>query len=289
MSPVKRAAAARLSVAAIMVAATILATGCALPIGGSDAPAGDTASDVDGDRAEVVRVIDGDSLELSIDGATVEVRLAGYNAPELFGLGGPSGPPTCNGAAARDALIGELGSQPLLVVGDELDRFGRRLADLVVGGASVVDRLIADGRGLATGDDRSRRDSMKAAAAGRRGLWGDGCGVPVAAGLMIGETHRDPPGRDEENLNDEWVEVVNRSRDAVDLTDWVIRDDTTGHRFRLDGRLAPDGRLRIRSGPGVSSVDDLHLGETFPVWSNHHETVLLVDPAGVVAAWAFLD
>lgn len=59
-------------------------------------------------RAHVVRVVDGDTLDVNIDlGFHVEfrarVRLAGYNAPELHGL------TAVDGKAARDALVDLLG------------------------------------------------------------------------------------------------------------------------------------------------------------------------------------
>lgn len=246
---------------------------------------------VEGEAAELLRVIDGDSVEVDLSGEAVEIRLIGYNAPELYGpaAGGGAQRRTCNGEAARAELAELLETGSLLIAGDGIDRFGRRLADVVVDDRSIRAEMIDRGWGLATDGDPGGRELMKRAADRGLGLWGDGCGSPVETGLEIGPVQVDPPGSDRDNLNDEWVTVVNRSTTPIDLDGWVIRDDTTGHRFALTGALEAEGVLTIRSGRGSDTATDRHLGETFPVWSNNGETVLLVDPAGVVAHWAFID
>ena len=132
-------------------------------------------------------------------------------------------------------------------------------------------------------------ERVKAAAAAGRGIWGAGCGTATFDGLVIGDTQANPPGRDDENLDQEWVDIVNESDRSVDLNGWIIRDQTTSNQFPLLGQLSAGAKLRVRSGQGQSSADDLYLGETFPVWSNSNETVLLVDPDGVIATWLFLE
>jgi micrococcal nuclease len=238
-------------------------------------------------------VIDGDSVELEIDGEEVEVRLLNVNAPELYGPAGPGDGEadlkTCNGLAAKDALALLLDGEPLAVTGTETDRFGRLLADVTAGERSTTVDMIELGWGLATGEDPALRDRMKRAAGDRVGMWGDLCGTPQAFGLAIGETQVNPAGSDRENLNDEWVTLVNQGAEPVDLSGWTIRDDTTSHRYLLQSTLEPGAELTVRSGAGSSTDGDVYLNETFPVWSNRGETVLLVDPKGVLAVWAFVD
>ncbi|MEM9564311.1 MAG: lamin tail domain-containing protein [Actinomycetota bacterium] len=284
----------------LLAAGAFLAGGCTLTIegGGSADPSspsgvgGATLADNGtatgaGPAADVVRLSDGDSGWFLIDGDEVEIRLLGYNAPERFE--GDGGPLSCNGQAAELALADLLAdAEAVEAVGDETDRFGRRLVDLAVDGRSVVDRLVADGRGLATGDDRDGRVAMWAAADAGRGLWGDECGVAAADGLVIERVEADPPGRDEENLNGEVVELVNTGPEAIDLTGWDIRDDSASHRFDLEGTMGPGERLVIRMGAGRSTPGELFLDSGTPVWSNRGDTVLVIDPGGVVAAWYFV-
>lgn len=240
------------------------------------------------DGVELVRLSDGDSGWFLIDGQEVEVRLLGYNAPERFE--GDDGPKSCNGEAATQALADLLAAAEVVSVdGGETDRFGRLLVDLDLDGVSAVDRLVADGRGLAIGERQAGRELMWEAAAAGRGLWGDGCGQPAADGLVVTDVEPDPPGRDEEDLNGEWVDLVNQGSESIDLDGWDIRDDSSSHRFDLAGVLGPGERLRIRTGSGSSGDGELFLGSSSPVWSNRGDTVLVIDPTGVVAAWAFVS
>jgi endonuclease YncB( thermonuclease family) len=260
--------------------------------GGGDGPdrAARSIAPGTGRSARLLRLADGDSGWFEIDGREVEIRLLGYNAPER--LEGDGGPPSCNGEAARAALVGLLdGAATVEAVGDERDRFDRVLVDLAVDGTSAVDRLVATGRGLAIGDDDPyRRDLMREAAALRLGLWGDACGRPAAAGIEVAAVEADPPGRDEDDLNGEWVELVNRGPGPVDLAGWDIRDDSSSHRFDLDGAgtIEPGDTLVVRTGAGRPAPGELFLGSSTPVWSNRADSVLVIDPAGVVAAWAFV-
>ena len=124
--------------------------------------------------ARLVRVVDGDTLSVQITArattrlpgqdvelstAVVEtVRLAGVNAPETRGK--------CEAekAAARAArlfLEDRLRGAKLELVtrGEEREKFGRVIADVEVGGASVTQDLIQ--RGLADPYDGGKRDPMR--------------------------------------------------------------------------------------------------------------------------------
>ncbi|MEL7208628.1 MAG: lamin tail domain-containing protein, partial [Actinomycetota bacterium] len=237
----------------------------------------------------VDRVIDGDSLEVTLDdGTPEEIRLQGINAPELNALGGGR---TCAGEAARDELVAILAGGAVTLSGTEVDRFGRLLADLHVEGRPVDIALVDAGWALAlwSADDGELTATMLAAADAGRGWWGAGCGPPSASGLRIGPTQANAPGDDRDNLDQEWIELVNEGPTAVDLGGWVLRDDTTSNRFSLPSVTVEPGRsLRVVTGIGPDGDDVLHLDEEFPIWSNGGDTVLLIDPEGVVAAYAFI-
>lgn len=258
--------------------------------GGPVAPPKTGAAPPSGARAITIdRVIDGDSLEVLLDdGTPQEFRLEGINAPELNGFDGRR---TCAGETARDELVALLAQGDVAFTGEEIDRFGRRLVVLYVDGRPVDRALVASGWALAlwSADDPELTATMIDAAEGARGWWGPSCGSPAASGVRIGDTQANAPGDDRDHLDEEWVEIVNDGPAPVDLADWVIRDDTTSNRFPLPSvTLAPGARLRVITGSGTDGDGLLHLGEDFPVWSNGGESVLLVDPEGVVAAHAFI-
>ena len=268
-----------------------------------EAPEDENVAELDGPTVTVERVIDGDSLEVRAGSDIVELRLEGYNAPELY-TDDPDGGAdrlTCNGTASKDAVEALLdrAAGPLVLLERDQDRFGRTLGDLIIDGRRVSTTLVSEGEGLATGESRSQREAMKAAADARLGVWSGRCGGAGTVGLQIGDHQVDPPGNDRFNLEDEWVEVINESDGAVSLDGWVLRDDTTGHQFPLSGSLGSRARLTIRTGgePGAEptggGVDGesrtLYLGESFPVWSNAGETIILVDPNGSFVDWRFVD
>ena len=245
----------------------------------------------------VDRVVDGDSLEVLVDGEIIELRLEGYNAPELY-AGGVDGEPdrlTCNGTAAKEGLAAliEAATEPPILLATDTDRFGRTLGDIATGGQSSVEVLINNGHGLATGSSSENRELMKSAADRQIGIWGDQCPKSSVA-FRIADVQNNPDGNDRYNLVDEWVEVVNDDPVAQSLDGWVLRDDTTGHQFELTGTLQPGATLTVRSGGDRSDTSlggsnpTIYLGESYPVWSNSGETVILTDPTGAFVDWKFI-
>ncbi len=139
--------------------------------------------------AEVVFVIDGDTIELDIDGQNERVRLIGIDTPETVSQ---SVPVQCYGAEASNALKGLLPAGSLVRIerGEEArDRYGRLLLyvyrhddDLFVN-QWLIEGGFADAVSYAPNDDYARHfDNVRSEAeAARRGLWGvcDGPDQPL--------------------------------------------------------------------------------------------------------------
>jgi micrococcal nuclease len=129
---------------------------------------------------EIVRVVDGDTVEARVGGEVEDVRLIGVDTPETVK---PDAPVECFGAQAsiftHRALEGE---NVRLVLGEERrDRYGRLLAYAYLGGrlfnAALVKRGLARTLTIPPNDrfaGELRRLELGAARAGR-GLWG-ACG-----------------------------------------------------------------------------------------------------------------
>jgi micrococcal nuclease len=103
---------------------------------GGITPGGGTAPD--GEQGTVVSVIDGDTIDVMVDGETVRVRYVGMNTPERD--------EPCYGDARRanaDLVDGKL----ITMVKDssETDRFGRLLRYIYVGNVFVNQRLVGQG------------------------------------------------------------------------------------------------------------------------------------------------
>ena len=97
-----------------------------------------TPTPVVGEEARVLRVIDGDTIEVSLNRRNRRVRYIGINTPELD-------EPCSNAAtAANRRLVG--GRTVTLVRGaEETDRYGRLLRYIYADGIFVNEALVRDG------------------------------------------------------------------------------------------------------------------------------------------------
>lgn len=230
----------------------------------------------------VLEVYDGDTLLVSLEGAEEEVRLLGINAPERD---------ECFGSEAREALAGRLVAGPLrLDILEERDQFGRLLAYAYAGENLLNLSLVTDGFALALQDDHSMTAEFlqadERAFSGGLGLWAaDACGSPSSAPVTLLRVEYDPAGPDEDDLNGEWVLLGNLSDQDADLTGWVLRDESSQHRYRFPAGavLAPGQQVAVHTGCGEDTPGDAFWCSGGPVWNNGGDTALILDPAGNVA------
>ena len=238
-------------------------------------------------EVRVSRVIDGDSVELEIDGETVEARLIGINAPELA---------DCQGELAKDALEGI--AEGLLVdlesFGD--DRFDRLLVNLLSNDESINLAMVRSGWAIGqhTGEHDRADEWVKAmveAANGGLGMWELPGECPPALGaLSISGIEPDPPGPDNEVLDQEWIDITNSGPRAVDLEGWAVRDESTSNRFVLPSHeLEPGATVRITTGCGEDSASEVFWCSSNGVWSNGGDTALLLGPSGSIEDWLVVD
>lgn len=94
--------------------------------------------------ARVVRVVDGDTIDVQLSGATVRVRYIGVDTPEAVD---PSRPVGCFGAeaTARNRALVEGRQVELEKDVSETDTFGRLLRYVYVDGAMVNEMLLREG------------------------------------------------------------------------------------------------------------------------------------------------
>ncbi len=226
-------------------------------------------------------VLDGDSLAVELDGEREEVRLLGVNAPESD---------ECFGEDAHDLMATLVGDTVILVRDSEADRdqFGRLLRYAYSDGVFLNDVLLRRGAVLALSGDheleRQFRDSEEAAFEAGFGLWGVGvCGNQGSTEVRIIDVEYDPPGRDSENRNGEWVAIGNTGAIEIDMSGWVLRDESSRHRYRFDGyTIAPGQTIQVRVGCGDDTAEEVFWCNDDPVWSNGGDTALLLDANGNV-------
>jgi endonuclease YncB( thermonuclease family) len=234
----------------------------------------------------VLHVVDGDTLEVRVDGAREDVRFVGINTPERG---------ECLADAARARLADLVARREVELVRDVSDRdqYGRLLRYVLVDGVSVGEVLVAEGLALSRAypPDTTHQGALDAAQAeaegAGRGLWApDACGPAAPGRVRVGATRTDPPGDDSLVANGEWVEIANRGRSAVDLGGWGVKDESASHRYEFPAgfRLAAGASVRLRTGCGADTATDLHWCVTgSAVWNNDGDTIFLTDPNGNVA------
>jgi endonuclease YncB( thermonuclease family) len=236
-----------------------------------------------GDIVEVIRVFDGDSLIVAMDGVEAEIRMLGINAPEGD---------ECHGDAARETLEQLLGSGELTLVagGEDTDQFNRLLRYLYVDGLNVNLALIANGDAIALQGDHPLDDEFTTiadvTAEAGLGMWAaDACGsTPPSGAVEIVDYVYNPAGRDEDNMDEEWIALANTGASAVDLSNWILRDESTQNRFRFPPGfgLDPGSEVLVHSGCGSDTENDLFWCAENPVWSNGGDTVILQTADGTV-------
>ncbi|MCC0100433.1 lamin tail domain-containing protein [Streptomyces flavotricini] len=101
--------------------------------------------------------------------------------------------------------------------------------------------------------------------------------------VEISRVQADSPGRDDHSnrsLNNEWVEITNTTRDAVNLRGWTLRD-SDGNRYRFDNvRLNGRATLRIHTGAGHNTRTDVFQNSRDYIWGNQGDTATLRDDRG---------
>lgn len=130
--------------------------------------------------ARVTRVIDGDTIEVEIDGTTYDVRYIGIDTPETVH---PDKPVQCFGpeASARNKELVEGQMVGLEKDVSETDRFGRLLRYVWVGDEMVNAALVRDGYAqVSTFPPDVRHQDLflqlqREAREAGRGLWGAVC------------------------------------------------------------------------------------------------------------------
>jgi endonuclease YncB( thermonuclease family) len=245
-----------------------------------------------------VRVVDGDTLEVSGPDGDVTVRVIGINTPE-------SG--ECFSEEATAALSALVSGEELVLVEDrsDVDEFGRALRYVeTVEGVDVGAQLVAGGFAIARRypPDDARADVyadlQRDAQREQRGLWApDACGTGEGGDAQTEvqievEVNADAPGDDSLNLNGEWVRFTNVGADPVDLDGWEVADESASNRYRFDDLvLDPGSSVTLFSGCAADDgTSRFWCASGSAVWNNTGDTAFLRDEQGnIVVSLSYGD
>jgi micrococcal nuclease len=252
----------------------------------ADNPQTDSTSPT-GTEVFVVHVDDGDSLLVEINGREERVRLIGVNAPEHG---------ECLGDVARQTLTHYIEGTTVTLESDaeDTDQFGRLLRYVWLDGLLLNEFMAEEGLVVARGYEPNLTRQSDLDAAQQRaqdasaGMWAqNSCGTTDSADIGILAIQSNPPGPDEDDLNGEFVIFENQGSSDLDLSGYVLRDDSSGNRYTIpDGFVVPgSGRFVVFVGCGTDTAVELFWCNDGPVWSNSGDEVFLTDPNGNIVVY----
>lgn len=303
---------ARVVLAALAVVAALAAAAPA------DARTGQCLPGQDGPRCEVWKgkvtfVADGDTLDVDVHGdgmsRAARVRVTGVNAMEqsVYSRTASKRRGDCHAleATARvERLVRKARGRVRLAALDPASRSKHRLRRAVsvrIGGrwVDIGATLLREGHALWLPNKREwawnseyRVLAAGAAAKGRR-LWDPtACGADPRGSVDL-SVNWDAPGRDDRNVNGEWVRIHNRDLlRTLSLEGWRLRDSRLGYRFKPGTVVPPGGWVRVRVGRGTDFATELFWGLGKPIFDNatHDARAMgdgayLFDPRGALRAW----
>ncbi|HEU0074780.1 MAG TPA: thermonuclease family protein [Dehalococcoidia bacterium] len=188
--------------------------------------------------ARVTRVVDGDTIDVELNGAIVRIRYIGMDTPETVD---PNNPVECFGHEASEKNFSLVNDRVVELEKDvsETDRFGRLLRYVYVDGRMVNEELVLGGYATAATFPPDVKYQERFAAAeveareADRGLWGTCVGTaptPVVSSGCPEGCASPPPGCEiKGNINSSGVRIYHvPSGEFYDVT---VIDTLRGERW----------------------------------------------------------
>lgn len=241
------------------------------------------------ETALVVQVLDGDTLEVIVDGSNYRLRYIGIDCPE-------DGQPYSTQAEAINRQLVEGKKVVLEKDISETDRYDRLLRYVyLLDGTFVNAELVRTGMARAAAyppDTRYQNlfeELQMEAQAAEEGIWGQPeatATLPAVEGSLFIDpacSQFNAPGNDNDNKIEEFVCLSNQTTATIDLSAWTLRDEYgwqyTFPAFSLESGMS----VRIRTGCGTDTAQDLHwCREETAIWNNDTDCAYLLDTAGEV-------
>jgi endonuclease YncB( thermonuclease family) len=244
-------------------------------------------------------VIDGDSFECKIGGQVQRVRLLGIDTLEV--KHGRKGSDECHGPQAETAMKRLILNKVVSLRSESDATSGTRFARYVFvqQGGKWIDagrELLALGHAVqftrVLENPLAKAYNNVSFAARKRGknIWDTNfCGKGPRAQLTVSIRYAQR-GR---NLNNEYVTIKNKGKNAVRLHGWHIRPMLHVNKYRFPkGTVLQGGKsIRVRTGKGRNNETDLYWRNPNQIFPNPNKktgyapAVYLIDPKGNFRAW----
>ena len=243
--------------------------------------------------AYVQHVIDGDSIEVSLDGVAYNLRYIGIDAPEV-------GMPLFKQAAEANRRLVEGQIVELEYDITNTDQYGRLLRYVyLLDGTLVNAELVKLGLAGAKAYPPDLKyqemiaSSESAAIEAGIGLWAPKMtptsiiNLDLSSYIQVdpGCSQFNAPGNDNQNKNEEYVCFVNTGSEIIEMTGWSIHDDYGWTYYFPSFGLVGGAQVKVLSGCGSDSSQELYwCKDETAVWNNDGDCVNLLNGEGVEAA-----
>jgi micrococcal nuclease len=241
-------------------------------------------------QAQVVRVVDGDTIEVSIEGQTFTVRYIGIDTPETKHPDKPVEPFGPEAAAKNEELVGGKVVELEKDV-SETDRYGRLLRYVYVGDLMVNAELVRLGYAQASTypPDVKYQDLFlqlqQEAREANRGFWG-ASPEPAPLPTDTPAPPAPPPGEAQVVIiavdkRAEYVDIQNIGGAPQDLAGWLLVSEKGDQRCPLGGVIQPGEILRIWAMAEDADQGGYNCGHDGPIWNNSEsDPAVLYDATG---------
>lgn len=224
----------------------------------------------------VTRVIDGDTIIVENKSS---VRLIGINAPEtgMYFF-----------EEAKQYLEFLVDNKKVYFESDitDKDKYGRLLRYVFDENFFINYEMVKSGFANAFDykPDSKYSDLLKQAEKyakeNQKGIWERAS----VEGIEV-KINYDAKGKDELNLNGEWVEIINKGTDKIKLNGWTVKDLATNIYTFKDIILYPKTRIFLFTGKGEDKDNKLYWKSDRPIWNNDHDTLYLRNNKGKLVAY----
>lgn len=241
--------------------------------------------------AQVVNIVDGDTIDVLFDGQEFRVRYILIDTPEVSGGVEPFGP---EATAANRALVE---GQTVTLEKDvsETDRFGRLLRYVYLADGRMVNEELLH-QGMATvatfPPDVKYVDRFRAVEAEARtasvGLWAgqvQPAPEPPAAGGNVVISNIFYDGKVAQVESDEYAVITNNGSAAVDLGGWRLNAGTDGQDFSFPSfNLEPGQSCRVYTDQSHPETCGFSFASNKALWRNSGDCGRLYDTAGAMVS-----
>ncbi|VVB64556.1 Lamin Tail Domain protein [uncultured archaeon] len=89
---------------------------------------------------------------------------------------------------------------------------------------------------------------------------------------------------EKQNLNGEWVDIVNQGSAAQDLGGWTISTQHNRTYAFKNLTLQAGASVKLHTGCGNDTATDIYWNKKMPIWNNNGDMATLKDASGNVVA-----